>query len=96
MTDEIKVEELTDDEAANLKDEDYAELEVVDDADVGTLGLTAGCSSGHGKCSGGKCYVCCSGRWYKLINRRNGSHYSCSAGRRKPYKCGSNRYYATC
>ena len=92
MAKECVSQEISQDE---LKDYDEAFLEKIDDKEISILALPSSCSSGHGWCESGKCYVCCSGTWYRFTDK-NGNHYSCSQGRGKYYKCGTRNYLATC
>lgn len=92
MTDQMDIKKLTSDETKGLEE---AKLEEISDTELATLSLPSGCSTGHGKCVDGRCYVCCKGKWYRLVDG-NGNHYSCGEGRKKFYECGGETYAATC
>lgn len=92
MAKECVVQELSGDEA---NDYEMATLQEIDEAEKTELLLPSSCSSGHGVCESGYCYVCCDNRWYRLVDSSN-NQYTCSQGRGRSYECGSRVYVATC
>ena len=92
MAQQMVVRELTKDE---LKDYDEAFLQKIEVSEIANLTLPPTCSSGHGWCENGRCYVCCSNQWFRLVDE-NGNHYTCAQGRGKRYSCGATYYVATC
>jgi len=85
-------QELSGDE---LNDYEEAFLEEIEPSELKVLSLPPNCSSGHGWCEGGKCFVCCGGRWYRLVDH-NHNQWSCSQGRGLRYACEGTQYLATC
>jgi hypothetical protein len=71
-----------------------ASKQKLDDAEMRSLALPPSCSTGHGWCEGGKCFVCCDGQWYKLVDD-NGNQISCRP-RDTYYECGGRDWLATC
>lgn len=88
-----EVRQLTEDEARDME-EAFLE-EVSEEERKSFTTLPPSCSSGHGWCENGKCFVCCNGTWYKLVDQNN-NQYSCSEGRKCTYKCNGVTYAATC
>lgn len=83
---------VTEEESRNMEE---AQLQAIDTEQLAALDLPNTCSSGHGHCGNGMCYVCCNGTWYRLVNQ-NDQQYTCQQGRGMFYNCGGNRYAATC
>jgi hypothetical protein len=94
MTWEMRSILMSDDD---LKDPKYKEarLEEIDQKDVSTLALPPSCSTGHGWCENGMCYVCCNG-WKKLMDGNR--HLTCKEARdgHYTYSCDGSTWAASC
>jgi hypothetical protein len=89
------IRKLNGEEIKKLTKDDYGTLGRIKESDLVIKSLPNACSSGHGWCEGGYCYVYCINTWYKLMDK-NKSQYTCSNGGGKAYICDNSTYLATC
>jgi hypothetical protein len=81
----------------DLKDPKYklASLEPIDAAALLNMTLPPSCSTGHGWCENGVCYVCCNG-WKRLMDGNR--HLTCREARdgHYTYQCNGNTWQSSC